>query len=537
MPIILSGISCPYTAAEEAAFAKAAKQLSLSAKQIKKQYIYKKSIDARKQNDIRFVYSVYFALSDAKTEQALAKKHAAVRYQPEGNYTVPVGSKVLKTPVYIIGFGPAGIFAAYRLASMGYRPIVFERGADMETRCRDVSHFWEEGTLNTESNVQFGEGGAGTFSDGKLTTRINDERCSSVLDIFTECGAPAEIGYIAKPHIGTDELRTVIQNIRKEIIRLGGEVHFGHKLEDLLVKNGKLCGIVVNGELYETEHLILAIGHSARDTFRMLQDKQIMMQNKPFSVGVRVEHLQSEINRALYGKFAEDLRLPQGEYQLSHHTREHCAYTFCMCPGGYVVPSASSAETVVTNGMSHHARDGKNANAAVVVSVDEKDYGTAPLAGVMYQEKLERAAFELGGRDDKAPASLVGNFLDKRSHTDFGRVTPTYAIGIRETNLESLFDPIIADCLKDGLLAFDRKMRGYAAKDAIMTGVETRTSSPLRILRGENLQSVSAAGIYPCGEGAGYAGGIMSAAVDGLRVAEQIISEYKPVDAVLNAEV
>ncbi len=536
MPIILSGISCPFTAPEQEAFAKAAKQLSLSASNIKKQYIYKKSIDARKQNDIRFVYAVYMALSDAKTEQKLAQKHSSVRYQPEGDYAIPVGSKTLQHPIYVIGFGPAGIFAAYRLASMGYRPIVFERGADMSTRCADVRGFWENAKLNTESNVQFGEGGAGTFSDGKLTTRISDERCSSVLDIFTRCGAPEEIGYIAKPHIGTDELRNVIQKLRHEIIRMGGEVHFHHKLEEIRYQDGKLSEVIVNGKSYPTEHTILAIGHSARDTFRMLSEHRVMMQNKPFSVGVRIEHLQSDINRALYGKYAEHPGLPQGEYQLSHHTKEHCTYTFCMCPGGYVVPSASTEQTVVTNGMSHHARDGQNANAAVVVSVDEKDYGTAPLAGVAYQEKLEKAAFVAGGSSYQAPASLVGNFINPKAHTDFSRVTPTYAIGIKETALQPLFDPVITACLQDGLLAFDRKMRGYAAKDAVMTGVETRTSSPVRILRGDSLQSVSLSGLYPCGEGAGYAGGIMSAAVDGLRVAEKIISEYKPFTQVVPKE-
>ncbi len=528
MPIIVSGISCPFTSPEEAAFSKAAKQLSIPKNKIVKQHIYKKSIDARKQQDIRFVYSVYFALDDSKLEQKLAEKNGSVRYQPDAKYQIPVGSKKLNEPIYIIGFGPAGIFAAYRLAQYGYRPIVFERGADMETRCADVEGFWNHAVLNPECNVQFGEGGAGTFSDGKLTTRITDERCSGVLDLFVRFGAPAEIGYSAKPHIGTDELRLVIQNLRREIIRLGGEVHFHHKLEKIDVKDHKLCGIEVNGKYYPTQNMILAIGHSARDTFRMLYQNDIMMQNKPFSVGVRIEHLQSEINRGLYGKFAEDERLPKGEYQLSHHVGGHCVYTFCMCPGGYVVPSASSPETVVTNGMSHHARDGMNANAAMVVSVDENDYGKAPLAGVVYQEKLESAAFVAGGKDYKAPAELVGNFLQQGLYTDFGRVTPTYAIGVKETRLAPLFDPVIGQCMREGLLNFDRKIKGYAAKDAVMTGVETRTSSPVKILRNENYESVSVAGMYPCGEGAGYAGGIMSAAVDGLRIAEQIIAEYAP---------
>lgn len=530
MPIIISGISCPYTADESAAFSKAAKQLSLSQSQIDKQHIYKKSIDARKQSDIRFVYAVYFALNDPKLEQKLAEKHTSVRYQPEGKYSISVGTKKLTHPVYIVGFGPAGIFAAYRLAQHGYRPIVFERGSDMETRCKDVENFWQNTILNPECNVQFGEGGAGTFSDGKLTTRISDERCSSVLDIFKQFGASEEITYIAKPHIGTDQLRMVIQNIRNDILRMGGEVHFGHKLEKILCQDGTLAGMIVNGEYYETDHLVLAIGHSARDTFRQLHASGVMMQNKPFSVGVRIEHLQTDVNRGLYGKYAEDERLPQGEYQLSHHTREHCVYTFCMCPGGYVVPSASAPETVVTNGMSHHARNGRNANAAMVVSVDTKDYGSELLAGVTYQEKLERAAYFAGGKNYQAPAELVGNFLNENAHAGWGRVTPTYAIGVKETNLKPLFDPVIGECLRDGLLAFDRKIKGYAAKDAVMTGVETRTSSPVRILRNEQLESISVKGLHPCGEGAGYAGGIMSAAVDGLRVAEKIMSEYAPLE-------
>lgn len=531
VPIIVSGISCPYTAEENVAFSKAAKQLHLSKTQIVKQHIYKKSIDARKQHDIRFVYSVYFDLNDISLEQKLAGSNTCVKFQPESKYEVKTGSKKLPTPIYIIGFGPAGIFAAYRLAQYGYRPIVFERGADMETRCKHVENFWNHAELNTESNVQFGEGGAGTFSDGKLTTRISDERCSSILDIFTQFGAPSEIAYIAKPHIGTDQLRLVIQKIRNEIIRLGGEVHFGCKLEKIEQTNCHLSGIVVNGTHYPTQHMVLAIGHSARDTFRMLVDEGVMLQNKPFSVGVRIEHLQSNINKGLYGRLADDPRLPQGEYQLSCHTNEHCVYTFCMCPGGYVVPSASAEDTVVTNGMSHHARDGKNANAALVVSVDENDYGHNLLDGVRYQEKLEKAAFIAGGKNYQAPAALVGNFLNPSSHTDFGTVTPTYAIGVKETDISALFSPVISSSLQNGLHNFNRKINGYAAKDAVLTGIETRTSSPVRILRNDSLESVSINGIYPCGEGAGYAGGIMSAAVDGLRIAEKIIAEYQPLEA------
>ncbi len=526
MPLIISNISCPYFVSEEAAFSKAKKLLSLPKGAFLDIHTYKRSIDARRQNDIRFVYSVFVDLKDPALERKLAQKIPDVRYQPDSTYDIPKGHKKLSAPIVVVGMGPAGLFAAYRLAQYGFRPIVFERGSDINTRCQDVDHFWKDGVLDTNSNVQFGEGGAGAFSDGKLTTRISDRRCGSVLKIFTQFGAPEEICHIAKPHIGTDLLCGVIQNMRKEIIRLGGRVYFHHKLDKLLTKDGRLTGIVVNGAPYETHHLILAIGHSARDTFRMLSDEKIMMQNKPFSVGVRIEHQQRLIDRGLYGKLAGDNRLPPGEYQLSHHLADgHCVYTFCMCPGGLVIPSASEENTVVTNGMSYHARNGENANAALVVSVSERDYGDNPLSGIAYQQNLECAAFAAGGRNYQAPAAFVGNFL-RSGKPGMDAVSPSYVLGVKECDLAGLFPSFIRNALAEGLRVFNRKIPGFASNGAILTGVETRTSSPVRILRDERFESVSLPGLYPCGEGAGYAGGIVSAAVDGLRIAEQLISEY-----------
>lgn len=535
MAIYLTDIKTSIDQPEQDIFHKAKKTLGLAEEDIDSIQIYKKSLDARKQSQILFVSSVAVHLTDPSGEENLCQKlcrrfpklKGHLSYKQEEPFQVTHGTIPLKAPIYVVGFGPAGIFCAYLLAEQGYHPIVLERGYPVEDRVKAVEHFWQEGKLNPSCNVQFGEGGAGTFSDGKLTTRISDSRCDYVLQLLSRFGAPQEILTKAKPHIGTDKLRLVIQNLRKEIIRLGGEVRFESCLEEIRFRNGKVASIVVNGEELPAQNVVLAVGHSARDTFSMLCEKGILLEPKSFSVGVRVEHLQTQINEGLYGKMAGHPNLPKGEYQLSYRERGRGVYTFCMCPGGTVVPSASSEGTVVTNGMSEFARDGKNANSAMVVSVDPADFGTHPLDGMKFQQQLESAAFVMGGKNYQAPAMTVRDFLEKRPKLTLGRVKPTYALGVQAGDFYQLFPSFVTDLLQKGFEKFNKKLPGFAAPDTVMTGVETRTSSPVRILRNETYQAVGFAGLYPCGEGAGYAGGIVSAAVDGLRVAQQLIGTYQ----------
>ncbi len=510
---------------------KATKLVSLSNNDILDCFVLKTSIDARHRKQPQLVSSVGFVTE--KDEKTLVKKlnNSKITFR---NITSSLpkatcGKTELKNRPVIVGFGPAGMFAGLVLARYGYRPIIIERGAEVDKRVKDVSLFWETGKLDTQSNVQFGEGGAGTFSDGKLTTRINDPLCDFVLNELVRFGAPSEILKKAKPHIGTDYLREVVKSIKTEIILLGGEVLNHSQLTDLAVKNGKIERIFINNSPIPCSTLVLAIGHSARDTFEMLLSKDIIMQTKPFSIGVRIEHLQDDINFGLYGKYAGHPLLSKGEYQLSLRKNDRAVYTFCMCPGGTVVPSSSEAGTVVTNGMSVFARDGKNANSALVVSVSGKDFGENPMDAINFQRKYEKAAFVAGGSNYSAPAQNIGAFLNNKAELNIGRVEPTYSLGVKECNFNAIFPSEISDMMKFGLNDFGRKIRGFDANDAILTGIETRTSSPVRILRGENLESVSVSGLYPCGEGAGYAGGIMSAAVDGIKVALALIEKYKPI--------
>lgn len=528
--IVITGVRTGIGESESAAVEKAAAELGAWRGAVKSGCIVKASVDARRRTNMSMVYSVGLELTEGAGEAAAvaAAGKASVTLRAAREHTLVYGTEPLAERPVVAGFGPAGMFAALLLAQNGFCPIVLERGGDVDERVRAVEGFWHGGALDTRTNVQFGEGGAGTFSDGKLTTRINDPRCEAILRELTRFGAPLEILYKAKPHIGTDLLRGIVKGIRHEIIALGGEVRFLTKLDDFSLSPGGLKSATANGEVLPTRVLVLAVGHSARDTFALLLQKQLALEVKPFSVGVRIEHLQSEIDKGLFGEFAGSPVLGRGEYQLSHRRGERAVYTFCMCPGGTVVPSASEEGGVAVNGMSEYARDGKNANSALVVSVDARDFGAGPLDAIGFQRGLEQAAFAAGGKNYGAPAQTVGDFLKGRTGLALERVQPSYAAGVRPANMLDLFPQQITDMLRLGLLVFDGKLKGFAARDAVLTGVETRTSSPVRVLRGEDGQALSAGGVYPCGEGAGYAGGIMSAAADGMRIAESIIAKYKP---------
>ena len=521
--IIVNNIKLNIEQPKEQAVAVAVKKLKLPKSEISKAFVHKMSVDAR--NGVKFVYSVGVHLADEKRENDFVGRDKDITVKQKQPLVIEKGDKMLENRPVICGLGPAGLFCALVLARQGFRPVVLEQGEDVDSRTRTVREFENTARLNISSNIQFGEGGAGTFSDGKLTTRIGDSRCEFVTDTLVEFGAPEEIKHIAKPHIGTDLLVNVIKNIRNEIIRLGGEVHFCTKLTDVNIKNGRVCSVVTSNGDIETDLLVMATGHSARDTFLMLKDKALVMEAKPFSVGVRIESLQTEIDKGLYHSLAGHPALPKGEYQLSHNTKGRGVYTFCMCPGGNVVAAASEENTVVVNGMSLHARDGRNANSAVVVSVTPDDFNGDFTKAIEFQRQLEKKAFAMGGKNYRAPAQTVDNFLNGKAGLNINRVTPTYPIGVAECDMAELFPDHITKELKNALPAMNRKLNGFAADDSVLTGVETRTSSPVRIIRGEDYQS-NIKGIYPCGEGAGYAGGIMSAAVDGVRIAQQICSEY-----------
>ncbi|WP_459749391.1 NAD(P)/FAD-dependent oxidoreductase, partial [Pseudomonas sp. 3A(2025)] len=440
-----------------------------------------------------------------------------VGHAPEGFNTRPL----------VIGFGPCGIFAGLLLAQMGFKPIVLERGKEVRQRTKDTWGLWRKSVLNTESNVQFGEGGAGTFSDGKLYSQIKDPQFHGrkVLNEFVKAGAPDEILYVNKPHIGTFRLTGMVENMRAEIIALGGEVRFEHKVSDLLIDDGQLHGVeLANGERIESRHVVLALGHSARDTFRMLHGRGVYMEAKPFSVGFRIEHPQSLIDQARLGKYAGHPKLGAADYKLVYHASNgRSVYSFCMCPGGTVVAATSEPERVVTNGMSQYSRNERNANSGLVVGIDpERDYPGGPLAGIEFQERLESLAYTLGGSNYEAPAQLVGDFIAGRPSTALGSVEPSYKPGVKLVDLAEALPAFAIDAIREALPVFDRQIKGYALHDAVLTGLETRTSAPVRITRGADMQSLNVKGLYPAGEGAGYAGGILSAGVDGIRIAEAV---------------
>jgi uncharacterized protein len=492
--------------------------------------VFKRSYDARKKSSaILFVYIVDV---EVRNEAAVLARFASdhnIRAAPDTSYhpvaTAP--ANLIERPL-VVGLGPCGLFAALLLAQMGFRPIVLERGREVRRRTADTWALWRKKTLTPESNVQFGEGGAGLFSDGKLYSQIKDPKFygRKVMQEFVRAGAPAEIMYVSKPHIGTFRLTGVVSTMREEIIALGGEVRFESRLTDLLIEDGGVKGILLeNGSTLTSQHVVLAPGHSSRDTFRMLHRHGVFLEPKPFSVGFRIEHPQSMIDRARLGKYAGHPQLGAADYKLVHHASNgRTVYSFCMCPGGTVVAATSEPERVVTNGMSQYSRNERNANAGIVVGINpEQDFPGSPLAGVELQERLESRAFALGGHDYCAPGQLVGDFVRGTPSTALGTVQPSYQPGVRLGDLgDSLPDYAIA-AIREALPAFGRQIRGFDRDDAILTGIETRTSSPVRITRDQQtLQSLNVRGLYPAGEGAGYAGGILSAGVDGIKVAEAV---------------
>ena len=532
--IRINEIKLPLDADKNDLLVSAAKLLKIPAEKIKSLAIAKKSLDSRKKSNLFFVYSVDVEIN-GNEQKILQKSGCKKAFITEPfKYVLPENNRRSSLRPVVAGFGPGGMFAALTLARAGAQPIVLERGPDVETRQKDVDLFWQNKKLNESSNVQFGEGGAGTFSDGKLTTGIKDPLCRKVFLDFVEFGADEEILYSWLPHIGTDRLCSIVKNIRQEIIRLGGEVRFNCRLSDIIAVNGVIQGVSYiyrDGQKIdiETDALIAAIGHSARDTVNMLFSHGIKMMQKPFSLGARIEHPREMIDRAQYGEFASHPALGAASYKMACHPKGgRGAYTFCMCPGGTVVAAASEKDTVVVNGMSYHARDGRNSNSALLVGVEPEDFGSDhPLAGFDLQHEIERKAFVLGGEDYSAPAQLVGDFLKNQPSVTLGDIEPTCPTGVKLGNIRAVLPEKVTRIMADAIVKMGEMLKGFDRPDAVLTAPETRSSSPVRIMRDEFYQSVSLRGLYPCGEGAGYAGGIVSSAVDGIRCANAVLSgEY-----------
>ena len=503
------------------------KRLGISADELIDYVIFRRSYDARKPSAIVFTYTLDV---EVKNEAALLQrlqgdKHISPTPDTSYHFVTHAPVKLASRPI-VIGTGPCGIFAALILAQMGFCPIVLERGKAVRERTKDTFGLWRQGKLNPESNVQFGEGGAGTFSDGKLHSQIKDPKHYSrkVLTEFVKAGAPEEILYVSKPHIGTFRLVGMVEEMRASIQALGGEIRFQSKVEDIVIDNGQVLGVVLgSGEFIASDHVVLAVGHSARDTFHMLYQRGVYMEAKAFSIGFRIEHPQPLIDRCRFGKNAGNPLLGAADYKLVHHCDNgRSVYSFCMCPGGTVVAAASEEGRVVTNGMSQYSRNERNANSGIVVGITPVDYPGNPLAGIELQRYWESRAFELGGSNYYAPAQKVGDFLAGRPSTTLGSVVPSYAPGVHLCDLSSSLPDYAIAAIREAIPAFDKQLKGFAMFDAVLTGVETRTSSPIRIKRREDFQSLNTSGLYPAGEGAGYAGGILSAAVDGIQVAEAV---------------
>ncbi|VTU22001.1 3-(3-hydroxyphenyl)propionate hydroxylase [Variovorax sp. PBS-H4] len=538
--IRVSELKLPLDHAPEALPALVASTLGIAPGDIASHTVYKRSFDARKA-ELLTVYIVDVALPDAQAEAAVLARHAGrshVQPAPDMAYRPPVQAPQDAPRPVVVGFGPCGIFCALMLAQMGFRPIVLERGKTVRQRTRDTWGLWRKSTLNPESNVQFGEGGAGTFSDGKLYSQIKDPRFlgRKVMEEFVKAGAPPEILYVAHPHIGTFKLVKVVENIREQIVALGGEIRFEQRVTDVLVEDGQLRGLTVLDQRTGTsselraDHVVMALGHSSRDTFEMLHERGVHIEAKPFSIGFRVEHPQGLIDRARWGRHAGHPLLGAADYKLVHHASNgRSVYSFCMCPGGTVVAATSEPGRVVTNGMSQYSRNERNANAGIVVGIDPRDYPGwedgrtgSPLSGIALQRALESSAFVLGGGDYRAPGQLVGDFVAGKPSSALGSVEPSYKPGVTPCDLRAALPAYAIEAMREAFPAFGRKIKGFDLHDAVLTGVETRTSSPIRITRGEDLQSLNVRGLYPAGEGASYAGGILSAGVDGIKVAEAV---------------
>lgn len=533
MKLRINNIKQPISEGDELLRQRISNLVGLDANQILNVRITRRALDARKKQDVHFLLCAVAEVEDDAAKRLLARANPhAEAYAEAEDYEIATGTEPLRGRVIVAGLGPAGLFAAYQLAKHGYKPLVLERGDAIKQRTQCVERYWSTGELDEDSNVMFGEGGAGTFSDGKLTSRSKDAHGALVLSTLAQFGAPEEILSAAKPHIGTDRLRGVVSAMRREIERLGGEVRFRARLSGIEQNNGRLSRVIVTTqdgtETIECASLLLAIGQGARDTYQMLFDAGIALAPKPFAVGVRVEHPQAMIDRAQLGELAGHPRLGAAEYRLTAQSGERGVYTFCMCPGGSVIASASARDEIVVNGMSNYARNAENANAAVVVQVNPSDCGADALGGMRFQKQLEQTAFLAGGGGGAAPASTLGAFLRKEAPGGFGGIAPSYRPGVHACDLWRVLPPFVAQGIAEGMRAFGRQLKGFDREDAVLTGVETRTSAPLRILRGENMESASCAGLYPVGEGAGYAGGIVSAAIDGLRAAEAVIGQYAP---------
>ncbi len=502
-------------------------RLGINATELTSYTVFRQGFDARKRNEILLVYTIDVEVAN---EQAILKRlqndpHISLTPDTTYHFVSQAPTNLALRPI-VIGTGPCGLFAGLILAQMGFRPIILERGKEVRERTKDTFGLWRKGRFNPESNVQFGEGGAGTFSDGKLHTQIKDPNHygRKVLTEFVKAGAPPEILYLSKPHIGTFRLVTVVEQIRATIESLGGEIRFQSRVDDILIDNEQIHGVVLaGGETINTNHVLLAVGHSARDTFKMLYQRGVYIEAKPFSIGFRIEHPQSLIDTCRWGSNAGHPLLGAADYKLVHHCNNgRSVYSFCMCPSGTVVAATSEAGHVVTNGMSQYSRNERNANSGIVVGITPEDYPGHPLAGIDFQRRLEANAFKLGGETYAAPGQLVGDFLGQRPSATLGTVQPSYTPGVHLCDLSSALPDYAITAIREAIPAFDKKIKGFAMDDAVLTGVETRTSSPIRIKRNEHYQSLNIKGLYPAGEGAGYAGGILSAAVDGIKVAEAL---------------